>query len=107
MNAKVNNWVVECEQFNLKLEWIQGIKNTLVDSLSRILEVDPEAKLQPKKEGHEFGTFCFEEVSEASEILLDFWIPLKDSIEHIDVTYNKNYTREVKLPLSTKQMIEE
>ena len=59
LNAKVNNWTVELEQFNLKLEWIQGIKNTLADSLSRLLEVDPEAKLQPEKEGHEFGTFCF------------------------------------------------
>ena len=28
LNAKVNNWAVELEQYNLKLEWIQGIKNT-------------------------------------------------------------------------------
>ena len=34
---------------------IQGVKNTLADSLSRLLEVDPEAKLQPEKEGHEFS----------------------------------------------------
>ena len=32
LNAKVNNWAVELEQFNLKLEWIQGIKNMLADS---------------------------------------------------------------------------
>ena len=69
LNTKVNNWAVELEQFNLKLEWIQGVKNTLADSLSRLLEVDPEAKLQTEKEGHEFGTFCFENVSEISEIL--------------------------------------
>ena len=31
LNAKMNNWAVELEQFNLKLEWIQGIKNTLAD----------------------------------------------------------------------------
>ena len=36
LNAKVNNWAVELEQFNLKLEWIQGVKNTLADSLSRL-----------------------------------------------------------------------
>ena len=39
MNAKVNNWAVELEQFNLKMEWIMGSKNTLADSLSRLLEV--------------------------------------------------------------------
>ena len=106
LNAKVNNWAVELEQFNLKLEWIQGIKNTLADSLSRLLEVDPEAKLQPKKEGHEFGTFCFEELNENSEISPNFWIPLKDSIEHIEVTHNESYAKEVHLRLSTKQMIQ-
>ena len=42
LNAKVNNWAVELEQFNLKLEWIQGAKNTLAGSLSGLLEVDPE-----------------------------------------------------------------
>ena len=47
LNAKVNNWAVKLEQFNLKLDWIQGIKNTLADSLSRLLEVESEAKLQP------------------------------------------------------------
>ena len=43
LNAKVNNWAVQLEQFNLKLEWIQGVKNMLADSLSRLLDVDPEA----------------------------------------------------------------
>ena len=58
LNAKVNNWAVELEQFNLKLEWIQGIKNTLADSLSRLLEVDPEAKLQPEKEDTSLAHFA-------------------------------------------------
>ena len=106
LNAKVNNWAMELEQFNLKLEWIQGIKNTLADSLSRLLEVDPEAKLQPEKEGHEFITYCFEELNETGDISPDFWIPLKVSIEHIEITQNESYSKEIKLPLSTKQMIQ-
>ena len=89
LKAKVNNWAVELEQFNLKLEWIQGVKNTLADSLSRLLEVDPEAKPQAEKEGHEFGTFCFENVSEISEISPDFWKPLKDQVEHLEITYEE------------------
>ena len=105
LNAKVNNWAVELEQFNLKIEWIQGIKNTLVDSLLRLLEVDPEAKLQPERDGHEFGTYCFEELNEISEISPDYWIPLVNSIEHIQVTLDKTNVREVQLPLTTRQMI--
>ena len=106
LNAKVNNWAVELEQFNLKLEWIQGIKNTLADSLSRLLEVDPEAKLQPEKEGHEFGTFCFENISETGEISPDFWTPLKDTVEHLEIVHNESTVKEVHLPLSTKQIIQ-
>ena len=106
LNAKVNNWAVELEQFNLKLEWIQGAKNTLADSLSRLLEVDPEAKLQPEREGHEFGTFCFEELNETGEISPDCWTPATDSIENIEITYDEQNIKEVKLPLKTKQIIE-
>ena len=106
LNTKVNNWAVALEQFNLKLEWIQGVKNTLVDSLSRLLEVDPEAKLQAEKEGHEFGTFCFENISEISEILPDFWKPLKDQVEHLEIMYEEGKLKEVRLPLTTKQIIQ-
>ena len=103
LNAKVNNWAVELEQFNLKLEWIQGVKNTLADSLSRLLDVDPEAKLQAEKKGHEFGMFCFESVDEISKILLDVWKPLKDSVDHLEITYEEGVVKEVHLPLSAKQ----
>ena len=106
LNAKVNNWAVELEQFNLKLEWIQGAKNTLADSLSRLLEVDPEAKLHLEREGHEFGTFCFEELNETGEILPNCWTPMTDVIEHIEMTYDEENVREVNLPLKTEQMIQ-
>ena len=65
MNAKVNNWAVELEQFKLKLEWIQGSKNTLADSLSRLLDIEPEAGNSPEPEGQEFGAFCFQELEKA------------------------------------------
>ena len=62
LNSKVNNWAVELEQFNLKLEWIMGSKNTLADTLSRLLDVCPEAKLEPEPAGQEFGSYCFEDM---------------------------------------------
>ena len=33
-NIKVDNWAVELETYSLKFEYIQGIKNTLADTLS-------------------------------------------------------------------------
>ena len=97
---------MELEQFDLKVEWIQGVKNTLADSLSRLLEVDPEAKLQPEKAVHEFGTFCFEELNETSEISPDFWIPITESIKHIKIIDDEKHAKEVSLPLTTKQMVQ-
>ena len=57
LNLNVNNWVVELEQFNLKMDWIIRSKNTLADSLSRLLEVCPEAA---KQASQEFGCHYFE-----------------------------------------------
>ena len=45
MNGKVNNWAVELESYNLKFEYILGIKNTLADTLSRLIEIDSDIKL--------------------------------------------------------------
>ena len=90
----------------MKVQWIQAVKNTLADNLSRLLDVDPEAKLHPEKEGQEFGTFCFEELNETGEILPNLWIPATDLIEHIEITYNEENVKELKLPLMTKQMIQ-
>ena len=129
LNAKVNNWAVELEQFNLHIEWIQGAKNTLADSLSRLLVMDPEAKAHPEKEGCEFGNYCFEQLEEMGEIprvmskqaceCRDCEQPRKtgeippvsstpvvEHIEHLKVTVNENNTRSIMLPLTNKQMKE-
>ena len=65
LNSKVNNWAVELEMFNIHFEHISGIHNTLADTLSRIIRVDPDMKPDPEKEGYEFGYSCFKEVPPA------------------------------------------
>ena len=50
------------ETFNIKFEHISGIKNTLADTLSRIIKVDPEAQPECEKAGYEFSYSCFEEL---------------------------------------------
>ena len=62
LNSKVNNWAVELESQNITFEYIPGIRNTLADTLSRLIEMDENIKLQPEKEGKEFGYFPFEEL---------------------------------------------
>ena len=96
LNSKVNNWAVELEQFNLKLDWIMGSKNTLVDTLSRLLDVCPEAKLEPELPGEEFGCYCFEEMK---PIQVDFI----EEIETVRIQESENL-KEIKLPLKDWQM---
>ena len=62
LNSKVNNWAVELESQNITFEYIPGIRNTLADTLSRLIEMDENIKLQPEEEGKEFGYFPFEEL---------------------------------------------
>ena len=65
MNSKVNNWAVELESQNITFEYIPGIKNTLADTLSRLIDIDENIRLQPEEEGKEFGYFPFEELPPA------------------------------------------
>ena len=62
LNSKVNNWAVELETFKITFEHISGVKNTLADTLSRIVKVDPDIQSEPEQEGYEFGYSCFEEL---------------------------------------------
>ena len=50
----MNNWAVELELQNITFKYIPGIRNTLADTLSRLIEMDENIKLQPEEEGKEF-----------------------------------------------------
>ena len=86
MNSKVNNWAVELEQFRLHLEWIPGTRNLLADSLSRLLDVVPDAQKTKEPDDHEFGSYCFEELEPAKvmETIGMEVIELNDSSEYLN-----------------------
>ena len=65
MNSKVNNLVVELEQFKLHLDWIPGSRNLLADSLHCLLDVDADANQTDEPHGHEFRSYCFEDLQPA------------------------------------------
>ena len=46
---------MEISPYRIHFEYIKGIKNTLADTMSRLVQIDPEAKLNPEPEGYEFG----------------------------------------------------
>ena len=63
-NDKVNNWGVElASRYNLKFEYIKGIKNTLADTMSRLVKLNPDIQLEREPNGYQFGKPPPEEVS--------------------------------------------
>ena len=60
LNNKVNNWAMELEAFNIKFQHVSGKANIRADTLSRLVDIDPDARLDPKNTGWEFGYFVFE-----------------------------------------------
>ena len=42
LNSKVNNWAIEISAFRIAFEYIKGIKNTLADTMSQLIDIDPQ-----------------------------------------------------------------
>ena len=62
LNSKVNNWAVEISPFRIEFEYIKGIKNTLADTMSRLIKITPDVKPEEEPEGFEFGYHAFEDL---------------------------------------------
>ena len=82
LNNKVNNWAMELEAFNIKFQHVSGKTNILADTLSRLVDIDPDARLDPEmqdgnlvttslkhyqscrvKKLHQYAKFCQEPIS--------------------------------------------
>ena len=61
LNSKVNNWAMELEAFNIQFDYIKVSNNILVDTLSRLIAIDPDTPTTLEEPGYEFGYAIFEE----------------------------------------------
>ena len=60
LNSKVNNWAVEISPFKITFEYIKGIKNTLADTMSNLVNIDPDTTQPGEEFGCEFGYYIFD-----------------------------------------------
>ena len=60
LNSKVNNWAIEISPFCITFEYMKGIKNTLADTMSRLINIDPQIQQDSKPEGYEFSYYTFD-----------------------------------------------
>ena len=87
LNTKVNNWAVEISPFKITFEYIKGIKNTLADTMSRLVALDPDNQLVDEPEGFEYGYYAFDNID-----------PIKTQVEVNEMTNKMVVTTSVDLP---------
>ena len=108
LNTKVNNWAVELESQKIDFVFIQGTKNVLVNTLSRLIEIDDDIKLPAEQEGHEFGYVPFKQLPPAQitvtkEVIINEANNLKIKIQHIDPVQKD---LKIELPISNLKLKE-
>ena len=62
LNSKVNNWAIEISPFRITFEYINRFKNTLADTMSRLIDIDPQIQPTPEPEGYEFGYYTLNQL---------------------------------------------
>ena len=60
LNSKVNNWAIEISPFHITFKYIKGIKNTLANTMSRLIDIDPLVQPESEPEGYEFRYYTFD-----------------------------------------------
>ena len=60
LNSKVNNWAIKISPFHITCKYIKGIKNTLADTMSRLINIDPQILQDSEPEGYKFGYYTFD-----------------------------------------------
>ena len=105
LNSKVNNWAVKLESQNITFEYIPGIRNTLADTLSRLIEMDENIKLQPEDEGKEFGYFPLEELPPVTTQVTEEVIECKIGNINIQHPNPVHVNNDISLPLKDEKLV--
>ena len=60
LDSKVNNWAIEISPFHITFKYIKGIKNTLANTMSRLIDIDLQVQPESEPESNEFGYYTFD-----------------------------------------------
>ena len=86
---------------------IAGKDNILTDTLSRLINIDPDVEQEPELKDYEFGCYAFETLPKAKGTPVGETLALVDGVDicEINISYDntENSQFSVKLPLSDIQ----
>ena len=85
LNSKVNNRAIEISPFHTTFKYIKGIKKTLADTMSRLININPQVQQDSKPEGYEFGYYTFDTLPTLEVSSID---TTQDSSVHVNSENN-------------------
>ena len=106
LNNKVNNWAMELEAFNIRFEHVSGKANILADTLSHLVDIDPDARLDPENAGWEFGYYIFESLPKLSseDIVQICEILSGENVIRPDPDVQQPFVQQLRSPLTLDQL---
>ena len=106
LNNKVNNWAMELEAFNIRFEHVSSKANILADTLSRLIDLDPDTRLDPENAGWEFGYYIFESLPKLSseDIVQVCEILSGENIIRPDPDVQQPFVQQLRSPLTLDQL---
>ena len=106
LNNKVNNWAMELEAFNIRFKHVSDKANILADTLSHLVDIDPDARLDPENAGWEFGYYVFESLPKLSsdDIVQICKILLGENIIRPDPDMQQPFIQQLRSPLILDQL---
>ena len=106
LNNKVNSWAMELEAFNIRFEHVSGKANILADTLSHLVDIDPDARLDPENARWEFGYYIFESLPKLSgeDIIQICEILSGENIIRPDPDIQQPFLQHLRSPLTLDQL---
>ena len=96
LNSKVNNWAIEIAPFHITFEYIKGIKNTLADTMGRLIDLDLQIQPESEPEGYEFSYYTFDSLPALEVSNVETTQVILLNVKDIDASNNDLW----KLPIS-------
>ena len=98
---------MEIESFKIKFVHIAGKDTIPADTLSRLIDIDPNVEQEPELKDYEFGCYSFETLPKAKGTAVGETLTSVDGIEicEISISYDnaENSQFSMKLPLTDTQ----
>ena len=97
---------MELEAFNIRFEHVSGKANILADTLSHLVDLDPDARLDPENAGWEFGYYIFESLPKLSseDIVQVCEILSGENVIRPDPDVQQPFVQQLRSPLTLDQL---